>query len=512
MSNDGIETDVNSYDIDELFSILRLDPTASDTEIRASASKLSNRMLSKGNKVMAKFFFDIQNHLLEMDRTNMDYNNIGTDDNDGIGSIDDDLDENGNKMAMVKMIDNGIPNRPNMDNVPSKDEQKIQEVDGVRQFFPVGVARGMNNPNQINTTNRTIVVDSKLRPEIFPYNNDNPNAASSSTQFDLTLSNPLKECISIELTSVSIPKTWYNIDSYIGTNVFWVNDIPITIESGYYSPQSLATAISAVAVPPLVNVDYIDYTGKFKFNFINLDPFALDISLVFWDRKGDYVTNTTNCSTLQVANSRIDYNLGYLMGFRGSGEMSYAEITLGVAPNNTGSIISDAVADLEATKNLYVLVEDHNQNRLNSQILPMAQVQREIIIPNAYTPADLSFVCVPNVETPFYYNDKPGVGLTAAQLYAINAIAENKSVNKDRIVGPQQSNMLAVLPVSSYDVEWGKNIVATGSQLMTNKRTYFGPVSLIKLSVKLIDDLGNIVNLHGRDWSFTANAETLYQY
>jgi hypothetical protein len=498
-SNIEIETDVNSYSIDELFEILRLEQNASDTEIRARASSLSSRMLSKGDEKMAKFFFDIQNRLLELDRNDFNDDNIS-------------VDEDGNRITSVKQIDTGIPTRPNMDIVPSKEAQKIQEVDGVRQFFPVGVARGMNNPNEINTTNRTIVIDSKLRPEIFPYSNDNPNAASSTTQFDLTLSNPLKECISLELTSVSIPKTWYNIDSYIGTNVLWINNKPLTIESGYYTPKTLASTISSVAEYPLVDVSYIEYTGKFKFNFINLEPFALDISLVFWDRKGDYVTNTTNCSNLQVANSRIDYNLGYLMGFRTSGEISYKEITLGVSPNNTGSITSDAVSDLEATKNLYVLVEDHNQNRLNSQILPMAQVQREIIIPSAYTPTDLSFVCVPNVETPFYYNDKPGNGLTAAQLYAINAIAENKSVNKDRIVGPQQSNMLAVLPVSSYDVEWGKNIVATGSQLMTNKRTYFGPVSLIKLSVKLIDDLGNVVNLHGRDWSFTANAETLYQY
>lgn len=492
-SNTGIETDVDSYSIEELLAILRLGPNATDTEIRATASKLASRMLGRGDTVMAKFFYNVQNRLLETDRNEM----TGNEDGDIVDTVD--------------MVDTGIP--PRMDMVPSNQEdQKIQEVDGVRQFFPVGVARGRNNPNEINTTQRTIVIDSKLRSEIFPYNNDNPGTGASSTQFDLTLSNPLKECIALELTSVSIPKTWYNVDSYIGTNVFWVNDVPITVESGYYSPQDLATALTDAAQYPLTGVTYSNVTGKFTLSFINLDPYVLDISVVFWDRAGDYVTNTSFCSTLQVANSRIDYNLGYMMGFRSSGAISYAEISLGVSPNNKGTITSNAVADLEGTKNLYVLVEDHNQNRLNSQILPMAQVQREIILPNAYIPLDLSFVCVPNVETPFYYNDKPGVGLTAAQLYAINAIAENKSVNKDRIVGPQQSNMLAVVPVSSYDVEWGKNIVATGSQLMTNKRSYFGPVSLNKLSVKLIDDLGNVVNLHGRDWSFTANAETLYQY
>jgi hypothetical protein len=146
-SNSEIETDVNNYSIDELFAILRLEPDATDTEIRATASKLSSRMLSKGNREMAKFFFDIQNRLIELDRN--DLTNIESVDNED--NIEE-LDENGNPITVstVKMVDTGIPNREKLD-VASNDDQKIQEVDGVRQFFPVGVARGMNNPNQVNT-------------------------------------------------------------------------------------------------------------------------------------------------------------------------------------------------------------------------------------------------------------------------------------------------------------------------------------------------------------------------
>jgi hypothetical protein len=66
--------------------------------------------------------------------------------------------------------------------------------------------------------------------------------------------------------------------------------------------------------------------------------------------------------------------------------------------------------------------------------------------------------------------------------------------------------------VSGYDVPWGRNIVASSAQLQTNRRVYFGPVALNKLSIKLIDDVGNVVNLNGRDWSFTATAVSLYQY
>ena len=51
-----------------------------------------------------------------------------------------------------------------------------------------------------------------------------------------------------------------------------------------------------------------------------------------------------------------------------------------------------------------------------------------------------------------------------------------------------------------------------GGSLQDNKRTYFGPVNLERLHVKLLDDKGNLLNLNGLDWSLTLISENLYQY
>ena len=45
-----------------------------------------------------------------------------------------------------------------------------------------------------------------------------------------------------------------------------------------------------------------------------------------------------------------------------------------------------------------------------------------------------------------------------------------------------------------------------------DRRVYFGPVSIERLRITLLDDKGNILNLHGHDWSFTLIADQLYQY
>ena len=44
-------------------------------------------------------------------------------------------------------------------------------------------------------------------------------------------------------------------------------------------------------------------------------------------------------------------------------------------------------------------------------------------------------------------------------------------------------------------------------------RRYFGPVTLDKFGIKLLDDNGNLVNLTwSQNWSFTLAVEQLYQY
>ena len=43
-----------------------------------------------------------------------------------------------------------------------------------------------------------------------------------------------------------------------------------------------------------------------------------------------------------------------------------------------------------------------------------------------------------------------------------------------------------------------------------SKRTYFGPVNIKKLHIKLLDDMGRIVDLNNRDFSFGIEIEQLY--
>ena len=58
----------------------------------------------------------------------------------------------------------------------------------------------------------------------------------------------------------------------------------------------------------------------------------------------------------------------------------------------------------------------------------------------------------------------------------------------------------------------GSLLVEFSGSLQDSSITYFGPVNIDRLAVKLLDDKGNILNLNGNDWCFTLVCECLYQY
>jgi hypothetical protein len=102
--------------------------------------------------------------------------------------------------------------------------------------------------------------------------------------------------------------------------------------------------------------------------------------------------------------------------------------------------------------------------------------------------------------------------LTSAQIYTINQIADNKNNLTNYLSkAPTSSNILAVLPVKPSGVV-GSLIIEFSGSLQQNTRTYFGPVNIERMNIKLLDDKGNVLNLNGNDWCVTIICECLYQY
>ena len=181
-----------------------------------------------------------------------------------------------------------------------------------------------------------------------------------------------------------------------------------------------------------------------------------------------------------------------------------------IASEEHAAIVTEALADTYGPKYLILVLDDYNQNHLNKGLVTIATNDTKLSIPSYFTPS-LPVICDAS-NNPFYVQSSPR-NLTQAQLFTINTIIQDRNnTTIDRYTGPTTTDVLTLIPVKTYSLLPGQPYIEFGSALQTNERVYFGPVNIERIKVQLIDDKGNILNMHGNDWSFTIVSTHLYEY
>jgi hypothetical protein len=278
--------------------------------------------------------------------------------------------------------------------------------------------------------------------------------------------------------------------------------------------------------------------------------------IIFFDFTATLQCNI-NCST--KSNHYFNSTLGWIMGYR----LPYLSVD---ASGNTAS----AILDLNGTKYLILVIDDYNQNHINNSLISISQFSNTLKLPSYYSP-DIPYTCLNPGQTTSnlngliggvvsqslfdtqsfnagngsftpgtytstsnqaqnglllggkYENDYTSTQvvlpsaprtLTNAQLYTINSInSNNNNLTNFLAKAPTSADILAIVPVkTSTGVPTGSLLVEFSGSLQDSSRTYFGPVNIDRLAVKLLDDKGNVLNLNGNDWCVTIVAECLYQY
>ena len=103
--------------------------------------------------------------------------------------------------------------------------------------------------------------------------------------------------------------------------------------------------------------------------------------------------------------------------------------------------------------------------------------------------------------------------LTQAQIYTVNEIIKNRSKTISfRSKAPTTTDTFALLPIKYGNMKTGDIYVEFSGSVQDNKRIYFGPVNIDRMRITLLDDRGNVLDLHGGEWSITLISQNLYQY
>jgi len=562
----SVDTDVSSYTISELMAIIEVNDIDPEEIVEKTTALISK--FKDSNPQLSVFFMDVQSQLLQYSQGllvekeedlsgKIIVEGFGNRTNDAIYPAGDKEVSEWYKNENLTQSDqnqvNKITNRQQKIGVfgnqhaPMKREQ-IATTDN----FQLPVKQDSLNPNLKNTIKRFINLDSQFRQ----YTN---GADSNATDYTLDLSDTLKNTLSMRVYSYQIPYSWYAIDINYGNTCLWIVDnnnnyvANVSVAPGNYSQtqfvSTLGASFASAGFDPSLNiVQYNQNSGNITLNFAgvsytdsngNIYPITTETSILFYDFTGEFQCNNTCYSK---TNNYFNNTLGWLMGYR----VPYLNVDLS---GNT----APAILDLNGPKYLILVIDDYNQNHVNNTLVSISQFSNTLKMPSYYSP-DLPYTCIPpnqnstnlqeliagvteqsifDLQNPNPLNGLLIAGkynqdytstqvvlpsaprtLTQSQIYTINQISANSNNLTNYLSkAPTTADILGILPIkTSTGVPTGTLLVDFSGSLQDNSRTYFGPVNIDRMAVKLLDDKGNVLNLNGNDWCVTLVCECLYQY
>lgn len=319
---------------------------------------------------------------------------------------------------------------------------------------------GYINPINVRTITQAISIDSRFRPNYY---------ASKSTNYHIVLPSMQKNVISMRVTSIELPISYYAISRYNANSTCLLMDLSnngqgwlLTLPDGNYeqlwAKNSNAADIETCMNNAILNADPVT---------INANGFA-----------------TLNPSGTPLTNTDLVFKIDHI-----SGKAFFTAVTGGRLVTH-GFILRFNV-DIHGSLNL----DANIQMRLGWQ---------------------LGFRAAEYVAKPTCVSE--GICLISGPRYAFIAINDyQKNTGPTHIVAYAnsvlQDNIITRINLAELQADFGVYQSSSDPGLSTQlnrTREYFGPVDIQRLHISLYDEFGRIIDLNNMDWSITLAFELLY--
>ena len=536
--SDSPDLNIENYSLEDLIELIGAASAQTQESIRGAVNNAVRQFEALQNSPAAVFFKEVGEKLLdnfEKLQTIIDALDQREVTNPGQNIFENEYYDSGDASTFLA---EQLPNR--QENISVLEPTNHMTQGQGRLLIPnthnVNTVQGNMNPNLRNTYLNIINVDSQYR-EIKNGNvvcsgviADTSNTyLGTSTDFTFDLSEPLNNVVSITVGSVEVPRTWYPFNEQFGTNSFEMSGNLITIPPGFYDdPDTLQAAIQAAIQlngDPSCNIDICSNTLKTTIDCSN--NFTLN-----------FVPDLSGCN-INNSGAKIDYNLGWLLGFR---QPQYPMVG-----GPSSSYTSEGCVDTFGTRYLLLKVNDFQSNRVTGGMVSLTDNQDKFKLPSYYRKVQASMpFCSTDVNgtiNPKTATDPSGAvlqranshgietfkracrkgtqnpipiidgsnNLTNAQKYTAQQIViAQKNISQNRYFAPTDTDVLLRFPVDRDSPDRTVPMIYENDGIQ--KRTYFGPTTMKRLRVQLLDDKGYPVNLCNMNFSFSLIVEQLYQY
>jgi hypothetical protein len=417
---DGLDLDINNYTMVDLEKFFQVDPKQkyTATEIELKETKIRELLLSSGH-VDKKFKRD----LLEF---------LGT--------------------AKRWLIAAKCGNAPRVQNLIMEEESRVKEL-AVRQetpyintfnseYFP-----GEMNPLKTRVISKYLNIDTRFRDRM---------SITNSADFLLNLPVKFQKVVSMQVTAIEFPVSFYGISSKYGNNYFYIaarqmldevnfkeDSRVIIIPDGNYNATDFISTLNV-----LVQLRNPDQSFVDPGNLLNYVQFRLDISLT-GSGTGKVIVETTGLFASMINSIILDFSRDI------NGHPDKTDITSKIGMNigfmkrkYQGEVryVAEAILEPANIRYVYLAIDDFN-NSVNNNFV------------SAFTQSIMS------------------------------------------------PNILARIPIKgSYF-----SLLMDNDMILTSEpRKYFGPVDIQKLQIKVIDDHGRILDTNNGNFSFCLLFKMLY--
>lgn len=483
--SDNTDFDVDNYSVDDLIHILKIQNEAPLPKMRIIEAVEEMVEEFKGQEKYVKFFLNVQSKLLKE-------KDLFTE-AQAVTKAENDVKEISEMHDLIKKT------------APDTIIQTPGEINGV-------------NNNKLSQITKTINFDSQNRPMLDPIPLVDCSGLKLSTQpsqltqnasdYLINLSQPVKNVTKIKLTQVSIPMNWYVFSGDYGTNYIDISlngaHQSIEITEGNYSAADLIAKLNTAASTVSVSITFAYNANNGKVSVTNSTGSTIEIN---WY----YPKNTEQCGYAQ--GQKLDYNLGWLLGFRDRSN-TVANFT---------TLTSTGILNLKGFDYLFISLDDFVNNKPNPDLITNIKQKDQYKLPSYYNRYTMDIECDDQPKPTFPTNCLPEpsscadvpidvddkTGLTQNQLYTAEQIKSAiSSLGVDRYGAPIVSDLLAKVLVN-FDFQ--EKITIQGSDFnFVGERNYFGPITLRKFKVQLLSKYGHIINLNNTDWSLTINCMINY--
>jgi hypothetical protein len=257
------------------------------------------------------------------------------------------------------------------------------------EFFP-----GIINPLKKKINRVFLNIDSRFRDNYY---------GTQSTNYNVTLPVQLNNILTMQLSQIELPTTYYAISKQLGNNYFTISanlvgDIPVSyvieIPSGNYTFDTLGSLLNTL----VTNLGGLFTNILFSINIVNTTSgtgqMCVSINSAYVGPTIEFSLNfQANILGIDDRNTPLPLKLGWIMGFRN-----------GIYINNS-NYVSEGLVNLLGPRYLFLVVDDFNNNvnngfysAFNSSVLNkniLARISLQSTIFNILSENNLNLITYP---------------------------------------------------------------------------------------------------------------------